>query len=155
MSTLTNKLFEKLLNENKSIEVDGILDYFLDKHSDEYRQVVAANQDPLDRTKKLQQYVLKSYKDGTLKDLEFFKYLAWSGQRDLCKMIGYSDKQIDKWQNNMPPPNTKPHITRANIGSGEEEMETDQGCVCMCVVVCIVCLCMCLCIIANIVAEGS
>jgi len=100
------------LKEETNIEVDHLLGYFKDKQSDEYRQV-AATQDPLDRTKKLKEYVLKSYKEGTLKDSEFFKYLAWSGQRDLCKMVGYSDKLIDKWGKSTP-------------------METDQGVYVLC-----------------------
>ena len=147
MTSSTHKLFEQLLSENRSIEVDDLLGYFKDKQSDEYQQLAAAAQNPLDRTKKLKQYVFKCYENKTLRDLEFFKYLAWSGQRDLCTMIGYSDKQIDKWQTNIPQRNAKPHITTVNNGS-DEEMDTGENsgvrvcgcmhtCVCVCDVVCV------------------
>ena len=127
MSTLTNKLFDRLLKEGRIIEVDRLLEFFKDQQSEEFQQLAAASQDPVDRTNKLKLYVLKSYKNGTLKDLEFFKFLAWSGQKHLCKMIGYSDKQIDKWLQNMTQTNAKPHIVLMNNGAGDEEMDTNQG----------------------------
>ena len=129
MSSLTNRLFEKLLKQEKIIEVDGVLKYMndIDRGSEEYQQVVDASKDSVDRTIKLKGLVLKSYRDGKLKDLDFFKYLAWSGQGELCKLIGYGDKQIAKLLKDRPD-SSKPHIN----GTSAVEVETDQG-VCVCV----------------------
>jgi len=139
MSSLTNKLFDKLIEQEKSIEVDELLKYFKNRDSAEYQQVVDANQTPVDRTKKLKALVLKSFHDNTLKDLQFFKYLAWSGQGDLCKMIGYNDKQIAKWMRDKPTnPGGKPQLITAGNDT-EQDMETDQG----------VCVCLCACVFAN------
>ena len=126
MSSLTNRLFEKLLKQEKIIQVDGVLKYMndIDRGSEEYQQVVDAGEDSVDRTIKLKALVLKSYRDGKLKDLDFFKYLAWSDQGELCKLIGYGDKQIDKLLKDKSEHSSKPHI----IGnSAVEDMETDQG----------------------------
>ena len=126
MSSLTNRLFEKLLKQEKIIQVDGVLKYMndIDRGSEEYQQVVDASEDSVDRTIKLKALVLKSYRDGKLKDLDFFKYLAWSDQGELCKLIGYGDKQIDKLLKDKSEHSSKPHI----IGnSAVEDMETDQG----------------------------
>ena len=132
MSSLTNKLFDKLMEQDKSIEVDEILKYFKDRESVEYQEVVDANQTPVDRTKKLKALVLKSYRENTLKDLQFFKYLAWSGQGSLCKMIGYNDKQIAKWMRDKPTySDSKPQLISAGNDT-VQDMETDQGVLCVC-----------------------
>ena len=146
MSSLTNRLFDKLLKQEKIIEVDGVLKYMndIDRGSEEYQQVVGASKDSVDRTIKLKALVLKSYRDGKLKDLDFFKYLAWSGQGELCRLIGYGDKQIAKLKDRPEHLRSKPHI----IGTSavEDMEETDQGvlyvfvCVCVCVYVYVWCV---------------
>ena len=62
------------MKEGRIIEVDRLLEFFKDQQSEEFQQLAAASQDPVDRTNKLKLYVLKSYKDGTFKDVEFFKF---------------------------------------------------------------------------------
>jgi len=132
MSSLTNKLFDKLIEQDGSIEVDELLKYFRDRESVEYQQVIDANQTPVDRTKKLKTLVLKSYHENKLRDLQFFKYLAWSGQGSLCKMIGYNDRQIAKWMRDKPTyPDTKPQLITAGNNT-VQDMETDQGMLCVC-----------------------
>ncbi|XP_065904290.1 uncharacterized protein [Dysidea avara] len=127
MSSLTYKLFDKILEQNESIKVDELLKYFTDRESTEYQQVADASQNPVGRTEKLKTLVLKSYRDKKLKDLQFFKYLAWSGQSNLCKMIGYNDKQIAKWMREKPThSDNKPSLQTAGNDT-MQDMETDQG----------------------------
>ena len=116
MSSLTNKLFEKLSSENKSVEVNAeLLSYFKEfKDLDEYQTLVDSIEDPVSRTENLKKLVFRLYGEYRLKDLEFFKYLVWSGQEDLCKLIGYGHKQIEKMKNQKSSQammhNQKPHF---------------------------------------------
>ena len=113
MSSLTKKLFDKLSDEHKSIEVNAeLLSYFKEfKDLDEYQSIVGSA-DPVSRTGNLKELVFRLYGDHRLKDLDFFKYLVWSGQGHLCKLIGHSDKQIEKWMREKP--DQKPHLIRGN-----------------------------------------
>ena len=97
-SSLTTKLFEILLDKHMSIEVNAeLLSYFKEfKDLDEYQSVVGSVEDPVSRTISLKKLVFRLYRDHRLKDLDFLKYLVWSGQGHLCKLIGYGDKQIEK-----------------------------------------------------------
>ena len=120
MSSLTKKLFDKLSDEHKSIEVNAeLLSYFKEFNDlDEYQSVVSSVEDPVSRTKNLKELVFRLYGDRKLKDLDFFKYLVWSGQGHLCKLIGYGDKQIEKSMKEKPAQvkmdDQKPHLIRGN-----------------------------------------
>ena len=76
--SLTNKLFEKLSTENKSVEVNAeLLSYFKGfKDLDEYQRLVDSKEDPVSRTEKLKKLVFRLYGDQRLTDLKFFKYLV-------------------------------------------------------------------------------
>ena len=97
MSSLTKKLFERLSSEHKNVEVSGELLSYFHKFGDldEYQSLVDSVEDPVSRTENLKKLVFRLYGEHRLKDLDFFKYLVWSGQKDLCKLIGYGDKQIE------------------------------------------------------------
>ena len=128
MNSLTNRLFEKLSNTGRSVEVNSELLSYLGKcgHSDEYKDLVDSLADPTSRTENLKRLVFKLYKDHKLKDLDFFRYLVWSGQKDLCKLIGYGDKQIDKLMKDKPT--QKPNLNTADTdGSNLMEVEPDTG----------------------------
>ena len=124
MSSLTKKLFEKLSDKHESIEVNAeLLSYFKEfKDLDEYQSIVGSA-DPVSTTENLKKLVFKLYKDCRLKDLDFFKYLVWSGQGHLCKLIGYGGKQIDEMMKGKPT--QKPHLQLQTDGSSP--METDTG----------------------------
>lgn len=136
MPGLTEKLFNKLSEENQNIEVNDELLKQLNDNSKEYDDLKSQD-DPTERTKRLKTLVLKLYKEHSLKDVEFFKYLAWSGQSHLCKLIGYGDKQLDKWvkekqeqSEQAKRKNQGPDITRgAYFG---DVAETDKGGVHLC-----------------------
>ena len=105
MSSLTKKFFENLSTKQQNVEINGeLLGYFGD-FSDltEYQDLADLNvTDPVVRTEKLKRLIFKLYEIHKLKDVDFFKYLVWSDQGKLCKLIGYGDKQIDKWKNEKP-----------------------------------------------------
>ena len=99
MPGLTDKLFDKLLDKKQNFEItvnDELLEYLYDD-SEEYQNLVKSQNDSIGRKENLKKLVFKLYKGKKLKDVEFFKYLAWSGQSHLCKLIGYRDKQLNKW----------------------------------------------------------
>ena len=126
----TDKLFEKLKKENKCVEVNAeLLSYFGDVSGlEEYQNLFDPMGDPTSRTENLKKLVFKLYEDHKLKDLDFFKYLAWSGQGELCKLVGYGDKQIEKLMKDKPSqsqtstmaPNLKPLL---QIPSNDDEMD--------------------------------
>ena len=95
--SLTSKLFD-ILDEKPNVEVtvnDELLEWLYDD-SEEYQNLIKSRNDPIGRKENLKNLVFKLYKERKLKDIVFFKYLAWSGQGHLCKLIGYKDKQLDK-----------------------------------------------------------
>ena len=119
MSSLTKKLFEKLSDKPENIEVNAeLLSYFKEfEDLDEYRSVVGSLDNPVSRTENLKKLVFRLYGDHKLKDLDFFKYLVWSGQENLCKLIGYGHKQIEKMMKDKPPQamdDQRPHLIRGN-----------------------------------------
>ena len=96
MPGLTDKLFN-LLDKEQNVEVtDELLEWLYDD-SEEYRNLIKSRDDSIGRRESLKKLVFKLYKEKKLKDVVFFKYLAWSGQDHLCKLIGYGGKQLDKW----------------------------------------------------------
>ena len=101
MPGLTDKLFDKLLDPNQNIRVtvnDELLQWLYD-NSEEYDNLVESQKqnDSIGIKKNLKKLVFKLYKEKKLKDIVFFKYLAWSGQGHLCKLIGYGDKRLKEW----------------------------------------------------------
>lgn len=104
MNSLTKKLFDKLSNTKQCVEVNSQLLSYLSKFGDlkEYKDLVGSVEDPVGRTENLKKLVFKLYNEHRLKDLEFFKYLVWSDQGYLCKLIGYGDKQIEKLMKDKP-----------------------------------------------------
>ena len=96
MPGLTDKLFD-LLDKGQNVEVtDELLEWLYDD-SEEYQNLVKSRDDPIGRKDSLKKLVFKLYKEKKLKDVVFFKYLAWFGQDHLCKLIGCGGKQLDKW----------------------------------------------------------
>ena len=95
MNSLTKKLFEKLSSLKKDVEINDELLYYLSQFEDleEYKNLKT---DPNSSTENLKKLVYRLFGEHKLKDLDFFKYLAWSGQGKLCKLIGYGDRQIEK-----------------------------------------------------------
>ena len=129
MSSLTNKLFEKLSSENKSVEVNAeLLSYFKEfKDLDEYQSLVDSKDDPASKTENLKKLVFRLYGDHRLKDLEFFKYLVWSGQENLCKLIGYGHKQIEKMKNQKPSQAMMHNQNNIHGNGKNNEMVPDPG----------------------------
>ena len=99
-------------------------------------------ENPARKTENLKKLVFKLYGEHKLKDLDFFKYLVWSGQGDLCKLIGYGDKQIEKFEKDKPiqDVNQRPRLNipdgnavnqrpRLNLPDGNAAMDsvTDAG----------------------------
>ena len=101
MNSLTKKLFEKLSSTEKTVEINDELLYYLRQFEDieEYKVLKTA---PNSGTENLKKLVYRLYGEHKLKDLDFFKYLAWSGQGELCKLIGYGDRQIEKLMKDKP-----------------------------------------------------
>ena len=126
MSSLTKKFFENLSTKQQNVEINEELLGYLGNfsHLTEYKDLADLNvQDPAVRTEKLKKLIFELYKLCKLKDVDFFKYLVWSGQGKLCKLIGYGDKQIDKWKNEKPPQayNQKPILKLYGKDSGPHE----------------------------------
>ena len=101
MNSLTKKLFGELSNTKKDVKINDELLYYLRQFEDleEYKNLKMAHNSGTENLKKL---VYRLYGEHRLKDLDFFKYLAWSGQGELCKLIGYGDKQIEKLMKDKP-----------------------------------------------------
>ena len=101
MNSLTKKLFGELSNTKKDVKINDELLYYLRQFEDleEYKILKTAHNSGTENLKKL---VYRLYEEHKLKDLDFFKYLAWSGQGELCKLIGYGDKQIEKLMKDKP-----------------------------------------------------
>lgn len=132
MPGLTEKLFEKLAKKNQDIKVNDELLKWLNDDSEEYHNLLESVDNPISRTENLKILVLKLYKESKLRDLEFFKYLAWSDQGDLCRLIGYGEKQLVKWKEEKQkqsqekiPANQKPQIISGDT-HGTMEMEADR-----------------------------
>ena len=99
MPGLTDKLFDKLFDKEQNIDVTvnkELLKWLYDD-SEEYQNLIKSQNDSVSRKENLKKLVFKLYREKKLKDVVFFKYLAWSGQGHLCKLIGYGDKQLKKW----------------------------------------------------------
>lgn len=99
MPGLTGKLFD-LLDKEQNVEItvnDELLEYLYDD-SKEYQNLIESRNDSIGKKENLKKLVFRLYKEKKLKDVAFFKYLAWSGQGHLCKLIGYGDKQLNKWK---------------------------------------------------------
>ena len=129
MSSLTKKLFERLSSEHKNVEVsDELLSYF-HKFSDldEYQSLVDSVEDPVRRTENLKKLVFRLYGEHRLKDLDFFKYLVWSGQKDLCKLIGYGEKQIEKLKKDKPPQGNQKSACGDDKDNGMNSVVPDGG----------------------------
>ena len=101
MDSLTKKLFEKLSSIKKDVEINDELLHYLRQFADleEYKSLKT---DPNNSTENLRKLVYRLYGEHKLKDLDFFKYLAWSGQGELCKLIGHGDRQIEKLMKDKP-----------------------------------------------------
>ena len=137
MPGLTDKLFDKLLdpNQNNAVTVNDELLELLFDDSEEYRNLVKSQEqnNSIGVIENLKKLVFKLYKEKKLKDIMFFKYLAWSGQGHLCKLIGYGDKKVNEWmeekQNQSqkwPSIDQNKHVSSAN-SSTDEPMETDTN----------------------------
>ena len=101
MNASTKQLFEKLSSMKKNVEINDELLYYLRQFEDleEYKNLKT---DPNSSTENLRKLVYKLYGEHKLKDLDLFKYLVWSGQGELCKLIGYGDKQIELLMKGKP-----------------------------------------------------
>ena len=97
-------MFDQLLgkDQHNEITVNNKLLKWLYDDSEEYQNLVKSQNDSVGRKKNLKKLVFKLYEEKKLKDVVFFKYLAWSGQGHLCKLIGYGDRQLKKWMEEMP-----------------------------------------------------
>ena len=116
MNSLTKKLFEKLSSMKKDVEINDELLYYLRQFEnlEEYKNLKT---DPNNSTENLRKLVYRLYGEHRIKDLDFFKYLAWSGQGELCKLIGYGDKQIEKLMKDKPVINDSDDILEKDTGS--------------------------------------
>ena len=135
MPGLTDKLFEKLLDQNIAVTVNGELLEWLYDDSEEYYNLVESQKqnDSIGIKINLKQLVFKLYKEKKLKDIVFFKYLAWSGQGHLCKLIGYGDKRLNEWMKEKQKQSQERRSIDQDeyfgsfISSTNEVMETDTN----------------------------
>ena len=116
MNGSTKTLFEKLSSMKKDVEINDELLYYLRQFEDleEYKNL---KMDPNNSTENLRRLVYRLYGEHRIKDLDFFKYLAWSGQGELCKLIRYGDKQIEKLMKDKPVINNSDNILEKDTGS--------------------------------------
>ena len=134
MPGLTGQLFDKLLdpNQNNAVTVNRELLEWLYDDSEEYWNLVKSQEqnDSIGKIENLKKLVFKLYKEKKLKDIVFFKYLAWSGQGHLCKLIGYGDKRLNEWmEEKQKLSQERPSIDQNSSvnSSTDEPMETDTN----------------------------
>ena len=113
----------------KSVEINAeLLSYFQEfSKLDEYQRLVNSVEDPVSRTENLKKLVFRLYDEKRLKDLNFFKYLVWSNQTDLCKLIGYGDKQIEKLKKDKPPQGNQKSACGHDKNNGMDSVVPDGG----------------------------